>query len=221
MDTQQRLEHVAERYRDQGYRVILNPAPDDLPSFAKDFKVEILASRPDGNVLASAKASSSEFEKDKNLSRYADIIASQRGWRYDVFVLGPQPPIPASGDITDASDDEIERTLASADHLLLGGFKPQAVLAAWAALESAMRHRLRSVGETAEWGSSPRSMINELVSSGVLTQSDFRDIEELSRLRNIIAHGFSVPEIRPDTVSFLARTARRLLEESKQREPAA
>jgi HEPN domain-containing protein len=221
MDTQQRLEHVAERYRDQGYRVILNPTPNDLPSFAKDFKVEILASRPDGNVLASAKASSSEFEKDKNLSRYAEIIAGQQGWRYDVFVLGPQPPIPASGDIPDASDDEIERTLASADNLLLAGFKPQAVLASWAALESAMRHRLRSLGEKAEWGASPRSIINELVSSGVLTHGDFRDIEELSRLRNIIAHGFSVPEIRPDTVSFLARTARRLLEESKQREPAA
>ena len=166
MDTEQRLEHVAERYRDQGYRVIVNPTPSDLPSFAKDFKVEILASRPDGNVLASAKASSSEFERDKNLSRYAEIIAGQQGWRYDVFVLGPQAPIPASGEVTDASDDEIERTLASADHLLLAGFKPQAVLASWAALESAMRHRLRSLGEKAEWGASPRSMINELVSTG-------------------------------------------------------
>jgi hypothetical protein len=221
MDTERRLEQLAERYRDQGYTVILNPTPNDLPSFANDFKVEILASRPDGNVLASAKASSQEFERDKNLSRYAEIIARQQGWRYDVFVLGPQAPIPASGTITDASDDEIERTLASAEHLLRAGFKPQAVLASWAALESAMRHRLRSLGAKAEWGTSPRSMINELLSIGVLTHSDSRDIEEFSRLRNIIVHGFSVPELRPDTVSFLASTARRLLEESKQREPAA
>lgn len=221
MDIQQRLQQVAERYREQGYQVILNPTPDDLPSFAKDFKVEILASRPDGNVLASAKANTKEFESDKNLSRYAEIIQNHQGWRYDVFVLGPAASIPPTRDIADASEVEIERTLAAADHLSQAGFVPQAVLTSWAAFESAMRHRLRSSGEKADWGASPRSMLNELVSSGILTQGEFRHLEELSRLRNIIVHGFSVPEISPDAASLLARTARRLLEESKQGEPAA
>ena len=221
MDTKLRLEKVAERYREQGYRVIQNPTPDDLPPFAQDFKVEILAMRPDGSVLVSAKATSAEFERDKNLARYAEVIAGEQGWRYDVFVLGPQPPIPISGDIADSTDDEIERTFDSANQLLIAGFKAQALIASWAALESAMRHRLRSIGEKAEWGASPRSMINELVSSGVLTPSEFREIERLYRLRNIIVHGFSAPEISQNTVAFLVGTARRLLDESKQREPAA
>ena len=38
---------------------MVNPGPGDLSPFAQGFKVEILASRPDGNVLASAKGSSS------------------------------------------------------------------------------------------------------------------------------------------------------------------
>ena len=221
MDSKQRLEHVAERYREQGYKVILDPTPDDLPSFAKDFKVEILASRPDGNVLASAKANTTEFESDKNLPRYAEIVQNQQGWRYDVFVLGPPASIPPTREIADASETQIERTLATSDQLSQAGFVPQAVLTAWAAFESAMRHRLRSNGGKAGWGVSPRSMLNELVSSGILAQGEFRELEELSRLRNIIAHGFSVPEISPDAASLLARTTRRLLVESKQGEPAA
>ncbi len=84
-----------------------------------------------------------------------------------------------------------------------------------------MRHRLRSLGSKAEWGTSPRSMLNELISLGILTHSEFRDLEGLSRLRNIISHGFSVPEIPPSSVSVLVDSARRLLQESKQLAPAS
>src|SRR4051794_20606160 len=117
MNIQQHLDHVADRYRQQGYQVVLNPGPDDLPPFAKDFKVEILAKRPDGNVLVSAKASSSDFEGDPNLAKYAEIIEKHGGWRYDVTVLGPPPPAPVPRDINDASEVQIEKALDDADRL--------------------------------------------------------------------------------------------------------
>jgi hypothetical protein len=221
MNIHQSLDRVVERYRQQGYGVVVNPGPDDLPPFANDFNVEILATRPDGNVLASAKASSSEFEKDPNLSRYAEIIENQPGWRYDVFVLGPSPPMPARRDVADASQEEISKALADSEKLFHAGFKPQAVIAAWAALESAMRHKLRTMGDEAGWGTSPQTMLNDLVSSGVLSQGEFRDLEGISRLRNIIVHGFSAPETSYGygAVSLLSGIARRLLAESKQPAP--
>lgn len=221
MDTKQQLEQVTERYRGQGYRVIQNPTPDDLPPFAKDFQVEILATRPDGNVLASAKATSTEFDKDKNLAHYAEIIAGQQGWRYDVFVLGSQSATPLSDDIADSSDDEIERTLDSADHLLLAGFSPQALLVSWVALEAAICQKLRSLGEKTEWGTSPRSLINELLSSGVITRSEFQQIEGFYSMRNVIVHGYSGRKIDPSSVKSLTSIVRRLLDESKQHVPAA
>lgn len=210
------MNQVVDRYREQGYKVALNPGPDDLPSFAKDFNVEILASRADGNVLASAKGSVPEFEMDPNLSRYAEVIQKQRGWRYGVFALGPSADGRERHGVAEASEEEIYKALENAERLFQAGFGPQAVLTAWAALESAMRHRLRSLGGKADWGTSPRSMLNELVSPGIVTHSDFRELEKLSRLRNIIAPGFSMPEIGAGTVSFLADTTRRLLTESKQ-----
>ena len=221
MDTKRQLEQVAERYRAEGYSVIEDPTPDDLPAFAKDFKVEILAARPDGNVLASAKATSAEFDKDRNLSHYAEVIAGQPGWRYDVFVLGSQSVNPISGDIADSSDDEIERTLASADHLLIAGFSPQALIVSWAALEAAMRQKLRALGEKTEWGTSPRSLINELLSSGGVTRSEFQELEGFFSMRNAIAHGYSGQRVDPNSVRSLTSIARRLLDESRQHEPAA
>src|SRR5262245_34700990 len=91
MNIEERLNHVADRYRGRGYRVIVRPGPNDLPPFAKDFELEVLATRADGNVLASVKGSPSDMQADPNLSKYAEVIEKQPGWRYDVFVVGPDP----------------------------------------------------------------------------------------------------------------------------------
>jgi len=218
MNTQQRLIQLADRYRQQGYQVTINPGPDDLPQFAKNFKVEILAKRLDGNVLVSAKGSSSEFERDSNLANYADAIEKQPGWRYDVTVLGPPPSAPPPRNVDDVSAEQIEAKLRVADRLFADGFVPQAALTAWGAFESAMRHRLRAMGQKAGYGTSPRSMLNELISSGDLSHSEFRDLEGLLNLRNIIVHGFEVPEIGKGAIPFLANTSRKLLDESKPME---
>jgi hypothetical protein len=221
MNIQYELDRLAERYRQQGYRVTVHPGPDDLPPFAKGFRVEILAERPDGNVLVSAKGSRSEFERDPDLAHYADVIEGQPGWRYDVTVLGPLPSAPPPRDVDDASPEQIEATLEVADRLFADGFAPQAALTAWGAFESAMRHRLRAMGQTAGYGTSPRGMLNELISSGDLSHSEFRDLEGLSNLRNIIVHGFAVPAIGQGAIRLLAETARKLLAESKPVEKAS
>ncbi len=136
------------------------------------------------------------------------------GWRYDVFVLGP-PPLPSyMPAANEATEAEINRALGDADRLLQAGYIPQSVIAAWAAAESAMRHRLRSQGSRAGWGTPPRTMLNELVSSGMLSGSDFRKLEDPSHLRNVIVHGFSVPDIDPGVVPFLTGAARQLMAES-------
>jgi hypothetical protein len=215
MDTEQRLNQVAERYRAQGYDVVVRPGPDALPPFARDFEVEIVARRADGNVLASAKASPSELEAAPNLSRYVEIIEKQPGWRYDVFVLGPAPEAkPAARDVKEPSEREIAASLDDAERMLRAGFVSQSIIAAWAALESAMRHRLRSRGNEAGWGTSPRTMLNELVSSGDISHGTLQELEGLFHLRNVIVHGFSAPAVEPSSVRFLVDTARRLLAES-------
>jgi hypothetical protein len=215
MNLDERLTQVADRYRSQGYQVVARPGPDALPPFGKDFRVEILATRPDGNVLATVKKRLSDLQADPEVPRYAEVTNKQPGWRFDLLVLDPDPQaLLEKGDAKESSEEEIRRSLDDAERMFRSGFVPQSVLAAWAALESAMRHRLRAQGSEAGWGTSPRTMLNELVSAGNLSIGDFKELEGLFQLRNVIAHGFSAPTVEGSAVQFLVDVARQLLEES-------
>jgi hypothetical protein len=216
MNIDQQLNTVAESYRARGFKVVLRPGPGDLPPFAKDFKVELLATGPDVNVLASVKASPLELEADPNVLRYAQVIDTQPGWRFDLLVLGPDPAWPkAERQANEPSEADIQRTLDEVGRLLQAGFTDAAFGAAWGMLEAVMRRRVRACGGEAGWGTTPRTLLNDLYATGVIPPSALRELEGLFQVRTAVMHGFSVPAVDPGTVRFLADTARRLLAESQ------
>ena len=222
MNFEQRLAQVADRYHAQGYEVVVRPGPDELPEFAKDFKVEILARRGDGCVLASAKETREEFEDDRELPRYAEVLDGQPGWRFDVFVLGPdRQPIPERGEAKEPSEEDIRRALGDVEGMLQAGFVQQALIAAWAVLETAMRRRLHADGRKTGRGSSLRSMMNELYSDGVLSTHEFRELERLFQAWNAIVHGFKAPVVETGSVKFLVDAAKTLLDEALAARPDA
>jgi hypothetical protein len=215
MNIEQRLDDVARRYQAQGYKVTVRPGPDALPSFAKDFRVEIIADRNDGCVLASVKKNQSDLEADLEIPRYAEITGKQPGWRFDVIVMGSEnEPMRDKKEATEPSEGEVRRALADIERIIEAGFVAQALIAAWAVLETAMRRRLHTIGEEAGWGSSPRTMLNELYADGVLPINVLRDLERLYQARCAVVHGFTTPVIENSAVQFLVETARTLLDES-------
>lgn len=216
MSVDQSLNQLAEQYRNQGYAVVVRPGPDQLPAFAADFQVELLACRKDGNVLVTVKANQADMAADLNLSRYAEAIERQPGWRYDLFVLGSdRPTVDERREAPEQSRDDTLKALDDAESMLAGGFAAQSLIAAWAALESAMRQALRARGSRATWKTSPRSLLNESVSSGTLSIGEFRELEGLFDLRNVIAHGFAAPPVERNQVERIIEIARVLLSESE------
>lgn len=221
MSIEDRLNVIAERYRKLGFRVVLHPKPADLPSFAQDFKVQIVATKNDGSVLTVAKASPSELQADPDVARYTEITDKQPGWRLDVFVLGSDAPAPEKREAREPAVDEIRGAIADAERMLKQGFASQAVIAAWAVVEAAMRRRLAVGGRKADYGTSPRTLLNELLSAGIFSISEFRDLEGLFQLRNLIVHGFLTPPFKNSAVEFLLRTAGQLLEPPPQAKQTA
>ncbi|HUY92807.1 MAG TPA: hypothetical protein VMV10_28965 [Pirellulales bacterium] len=223
MDFKQHLNDVANRYRSQGYQVVERPEPKDLPDFAKTFKVEIVARRADGSALVSAKKTPKELEADPDVTRYAETTEKQSGWRFDVIVLGPNDEAepPEKRDAKEPSEEDFRHQFDTVQRLLAANVNQQALVLAWSVLEAAMRRRLQAEGEEAGWGSSPRTMMNELLSAGLLSNSVFRDLEGLFQARSAIVHGFTTPIIDAKAVNFILDVARKLLEESKAvRQPA-
>src|SRR4051794_3977817 len=87
MDFEEGLEQIKRLYERQGYEVILHPRPEDLPPFAKNFRVEMVAKRGAGGVLVSAKNTPDDLADATDLPRYAEVTAAQPGWRFDFGVL--------------------------------------------------------------------------------------------------------------------------------------
>src|SRR4051812_17311009 len=61
MDFEQELKRVAGAYAGQGYQVVVRPRPEDLPPFAKDFKVEVVGKRATEGVLVAVKKNREEM----------------------------------------------------------------------------------------------------------------------------------------------------------------
>jgi uncharacterized protein YutE (UPF0331/DUF86 family) len=216
MDFEQELKQVAALYSSQGYQVVQNPGPKDLPDFAKDFKVEIVGRRGDRGVLVSVKKNRQTMAADKDMPRYAEITTGHPSWRYDFAILeAEEPGAREARGAQDFSGEDVIRTTAEAEELARMGFLRAAIFTAWSALEAAMRMRLRALGETAEWGTMPRELLNELYSSGLLDGDEFSHLERLFQVRNQIVHGFTSPTSEGGMVAFLAGLARRLVEESR------
>lgn len=221
MDLSQELERVADLYRGQGYDVTVRPSLDQLPSFAEDFKIEIVGRRGAEGVLVAVRKDRDEVAADTNMQRYAEITGTQPGWRFDFAILEAENPRARKvRGAPEFSGDDIARSLEQAGELSHMGFARFAVIPAWAALEAAMRIRLRAWGQEAGWGSAPRQMLKELYSGGALSPDEFSRIEKASQLRNQIVHGFASQPIEAGTsevavVQLLSEVAGRLVSESQ------
>lgn len=227
MDFEQELNRLADTYRGHGYDVAIRPSPDQLPPFAKDFRIEILGRRGAEGVFVAVRKNRDEVAADTDMQRYAEVTGSQPGWRFDFAILESEKPNAREArGAKDFSEDDISQSLEQARELSRLGFTRFAIVAAWATLEAAMRMRLRAFGQEAGWGSVPRQMTRELFSAGELSPDEFRRIEIASQLRNQIVHGFASQPSEPDTsdaamVELLNDVAHRLVSESQSRAHAA
>ncbi|HTU18669.1 MAG TPA: hypothetical protein VMG10_11460 [Gemmataceae bacterium] len=216
MNIEPELKKLAGAYEGAGYKVVFRPGPEDLPPFAKDFKVELVMSRGDEGVFVSVKKNRLEMEADKDMPRYAEIISAHPGWRYDFVILEAEPPHARElRGAEELSGEDVLQTLGEAEEMARMRFIRAAVVTAWSGLEAAMRMKLRSSGEKAGWSTTPRELLNELYSSGVLLGEEFSRLERLYAVRSQIVHGFASPTSDAEMVTFMAGLTRRLVDESR------
>jgi hypothetical protein len=132
----QALERIAKQYRDEGYEVIIQPRADQVPPFAPGFEVDLIATRRNKGVLAEIKTSRSDLARDPQITRLAEIVNAQPGWRLDVVVLEPETAIEkAAQEAAEPSDEQLAQILKAAEELADQGYSPYACVVAWGGLE--------------------------------------------------------------------------------------
>jgi len=215
MDLERAIQDVAQRYATHGYTVVVKPTADQLPAFARDFRVEVVGRRPDQSVLVAVKRNRLDFAADPEMPRYAEVIGTQPGWRFDLVLLegsAPKSPLEGAPELTREQILEkanVLESLTAQDQL-----PEMAIVSAWATLEAAMRWRVRADGHTTDHGTSPDELMSELVSSGVFSLDEYQRVQDLDRLRSQIVHGYAVTQSGPEVVQFLTRLTRELMEDN-------
>jgi hypothetical protein len=216
MTTEQGILRVAHDYEQEGYTVVVGPRRDQLPAFAADHAVDILATKGNEGVLVVVGRTRREVSDRPKSLDLADITNRQPGWRFDLVVLEPEPAgMRSVRGAAEPTPDDIERKLFEAEQLLQGDATMTACMVAWAAFEASMR---RVLGE--RYGAMPNVLLRSLYASGNFSREEFSRLDEAFQLRTQIVHGFVPANLDPRLVTEIIRAARHLLAEEMTPEPA-
>jgi hypothetical protein len=218
--TKQDIQQVAERYRADGYNVVVAPHHGQLPPFAAGFGADLLATRPDGSVLVQVRETRESLRRDQELSRAAEVTNAQPGWRFDLVILHPDPSEEKGvADAAEPSIEQLHRLLDQADESARIASWTVSYVSAWAGLEAVIRRFAKAAGVDLP-SVSPRVMIRTLYAFGHLTPEEFRRLERSLNIRQAFAHGFILPNVKEAIeeapATFVTSVARRLLAEEEK-----
>jgi uncharacterized protein YutE (UPF0331/DUF86 family) len=203
------LEKVAQQYRESGYEVFVHPKDAELPAFLSSLQPDMIVLNKSESVVVEVK-SKLDLSTDHHLSYLAAVVNAQPGWRFDLVITNPWPDEVLS-ESTERNVPEIESLIQTTEKLVANGELEAASLIAWSALEAAMRKVARKLAIPLE-NKYPQFVVNTLYSEGILSRTEYEQIQESMRIRNAIAHGLKFDKLQSQVPAFTIEVAERLLE---------
>ena len=215
---------IADDYRRQGFTVVENPSPEQLPEFLASYRPSLIAQRADysgdsgaESVVVVVKARH-RLGTESRLGELADLIRESPGWKFELALVEGEALLDTPDSAVPFGREEIRQCNNVARQLLESGFQDPALLQAWKGAEAVVRLLLRE--ERLKAGESvaiERGTINRLLGSavyyGVISQEDYSVLTDAMSYRNAYAHGFTLPEFEPaQTVNTIISTTEKLLE---------
>ena len=82
-------EKIVQEYRAQGYDVVLFPSEKDLPPFLRGFRPDLLAKKPQENVVVEFKRRD-QLREGKWVAEMARLLEKKKGWRFKLVLTGPE-----------------------------------------------------------------------------------------------------------------------------------
>ena len=178
-----RLFEVAQEYRARGYRVVVGPAESELPEFLRGHDPDMIV-LGDGDFAVVEVKYRRAMMGTNRLSRMAEVIERQPGWRLELNLL-PTPP-----------EKEAPRpestSLENVRQLLLRAHTSDSDLALMSAC-TALEHAFVLAAERAdlEIPSSPSAALKTLYAYGLIGYDDYKTVDAAMELRDDITQGRS------------------------------
>ena len=211
-----RINEIKIEYLSKGYKVLVNPTKNELPTFLRGFTPDLIATSEAENVVIEIK-SKGTLKESKYLANIADIIKRQRNWRFELVVTNPRYSDKDRLDEAVLSLAEIEKRLDTIKKLLSDKVYDATFLIAWSVLEAALRIVALDHLDNRLAKQATLKLIKTLYSYGYLSKSELSLLERLHDVRNKLSHGFHVEKDYIKEMSGLLNLIDKYLEPSKHR----
>ena len=203
------IERIADRYRSEGFDVVVEPVGTDLPDGLRHVTPDVIARGPGGNVAVDVLTKGSR-ESGESVRRTAEAVEAEPDWRYELVVLprrGIRRRLMADADAVARLD---------AAKATAGRDPAAAALLTWTAAEWALRH-LVEAGDGTKL--SPHRLVKEAYSADAVSEAQYRTLKRLAELRDAVVHGETERRPTPQFVDAALRLAGDLVERASR--PAA
>jgi hypothetical protein len=205
---QQQMNVIAEKYKQRGYKVTIEPAAERLPDFLREFRPDLIAEGPDESVVVEIKARGKVRRLD-DWARLASTVQQHPGWRLELVVAGDaQQNLEAAP----APTSEIIARLDEGAFLAKRKMFDAALLITWSALEAAMRHVALTLDISLQ-DFRPAALITALYTEGRMEREDYDLLMRCMDVRNQIAHGLQSSGVDSSCIDDIRHLTLRLLSE--------
>jgi hypothetical protein len=209
--TVRHVEEIAQKYRDQGYEVIIEPDSSQLPDALAHFRPDLVVRKDNETVVVEVKPRGSLT--DPQLQELAKTVRGQPGWRFELVVLPPEPSPPGT---RAWNAEDVADGLRQAEAILNSGSPEAALLLAWSAAEATLRllaekERLPLDRDDAV------HLLRLLVTRAVITREEYGHLWEILELRNAVAHGLKPPHLDATKIGAFCEVVADLLRQSRPR----
>ncbi len=206
----QRALAIAEKYRDEGYEVIPEPASEHLPEFLRNYRPDLLVRKGDEAIIVEVKSRSS-LANEPSVRELARLRDSEPNWRFELVLVAAEEQSNMPPGSRSLDKVEIRRSLDRAEKLLASKNPEASLLIAWAGAEATLRLLIEAAGATVE-RLNPLYVLKQAVMHGVITRRDYKKLSKILKYRNSLAHGFQPTDFEPSIVQDIVQMTKRLLE---------
>lgn len=194
---------IAEKYRQEGYTVLVDPEPEDIPFNLGTYRPNLIAKKNEAEgYIIEFNAAGRQPSIDR-LKEIAEIVSKNTGWRF-LLINEEDALLKDNGkELNLLSWEQIFSIKIQSERLMSSGENEAAFLLLWGIFEAILRRRAEEVTIPIERFPTV-SLIKHMYSQGELSIEEYDRAMLLLSVRNRFIHGFEAPQINESVSELLA-----------------
>jgi hypothetical protein len=184
----QLIAKVADDYRRQGYTVVVLPTDGALPQFLEGFRPDLIAQRPDDNVVVEIKTGTRTSIAER-LREVVERVNREPGWRFSLVLADPDHSDSLVG-AKPSTVQQLRERVVHAETLQRAGHREAGFVLLWSAIEGLLRLIASRAALPLE-NLPPSTLLRELYSAGEISREHYDRLTRLLPIRNRLVHGLA------------------------------